>query len=329
MDDVRPPVTIEHVARVAGVSRATVSRVLTGSGPASAASAARVRDAVQQLGYVADPVARALVRGRGTRLVVAVSRASATDLVDCPYVSRVVASTAQQCAGEGLGVALQWLPQAAPEPVLDALARDRSVAGVVLVDTTNRVLAAVPPRLTGRVVSIGAGSATVPAVDVDIAAAAAALTGHLLASGRRRVAMLAGPPWLPCAEVPVTAHRAAMRAAGLPTRVLPGDYTTRSGRLGAAEALRRWPDTDALYAICDETALGAIQTLRALGRRVPDDVAVTGFDDLPVAAFSGPPLTTATHPVEQIAARAAHTLLGQDPAPVTLFPSELVVRDSA
>ncbi|MGY1856101.1 LacI family DNA-binding transcriptional regulator [Modestobacter sp. SYSU DS0290] len=329
MGEVRPPVTIEHVARVAGVSRATVSRVLTGSGPASAASAARVRDAVQQLGYVADPVARALVRGRGTRLVVAVTSASDGDLVDCPYVSRVVGSAAQQCAGEGLGVALQWLPLAAPAPVLDVLARDRSVAGVVLVNTTARVLAAVPARLAGRVVSIGAGSPAVPLVDVDGAMAATALTEHLLRSGRRRVAMLAGPPWLPCAQPPVAAHRSAMHAAGLPDRVLAGDYTTASGRRGAAEALRRWPDTDALYAICDETALGAIRTVRALGRRVPDDVAVTGFDDLPLAAFSGPSLTTATHPVEAIAARAAGTVLGYDAAPVTLFPSELVVRESA
>ncbi|GAA4730165.1 LacI family DNA-binding transcriptional regulator [Modestobacter marinus] len=327
--DDRPAVTIEHVARAAGVSRATVSRVLTGSGPSSADAGQRVRAAAERLGYTADPVARALVHGRGTRLVVAVTSASPTELVDCPYVSRVVGSTAQRCASEGLGVALQWLPLDAPEPTLDALARDRSVAGVVLVNTTRRVLDAVPPRLVGRVASIGAGSPTVPLVDVDTSAAAAALTAHLLSTGRRRIAMLAGPPWLPCAERPVTAHRAAVRAAGLPERVLAGDFTAESGRRGAVEALRRWPDTDALYAICDETALGAIQALRALGRRVPEDVAVTGFDDLPLAAFSGPALTTATHPVEQIAARAAGSLLDRDRTTVTLFPSELVVRQSA
>ncbi|MCZ2823141.1 LacI family DNA-binding transcriptional regulator [Modestobacter sp. VKM Ac-2982] len=327
--DHRPAVTIEHVARAAGVSRATVSRVLTGSGPFSADAGQRVRATAERLGYTADPVARALVHGRGTRLVVAVTSASPTDLVDCQYVSRVVGSAAQRCAGEGLGVALQWLPLGAPEPALEALARDRSVAGVVLVDTTRRVLAAVPPRLAGRVVSIGAGSSAVPLVDVDTGAAATALTAHLLRSGRRRIAMLAGPPWLPCADRPVAAYQAAVRAAGLPERVLAGDFTTESGRLGAAEALRRWPDTDALYAICDETAFGAIQAVRALGRRVPDDVAVTGFDDLPLAAFSGPALTTATHPVEQIAARAAATLLDRDRTPVTLFPSELVVRQSA
>ena len=325
----RPAVTIEHVALAAGVSRATVSRVLTGSGPSSAAAGQRVRAAAERLGYTADPVARALVHGRGTRLVVAVTSDSPTDLVDCSYVSRVVGSVAQRCAGEGLGVALQWVPLAAPEPTLEALGRDRSVAGVVLVNTTRRGLAALPSRLGGRVVSIGAGSATVPLVDVDAAAAATGLTAHLLATGRRRIAMLAGPSWLPCAERPVAAHRAAVRAGGLPERVLSADYTREGGRRGAVEALRRWPDTDALVAICDETALGAVQAVRALGRRVPEDVAVTGFDDLLVAQFSAPPLTTASHPVELIAARAAGTLLERDPAPVALFASELVLRQSA
>ena len=325
----RPAVTIEHVALAAGVSRATVSRVLTGSGPSSAAAGERVRAAAEQLGYTADPVARALVHGRGTRLVVAVASTSATDLVDCPYVSRVVASVAQRCAGGGLGVALQWLPLTAPEPTLEALSRDRSVAGVVMVNTTRRGLDAVPSRLIGRVVSIGAGSPTVPLVDVDSAAAATGLTAHLLATGRRRIAVLAGPSWLPCTERPVAAHRSMLRAAGLPDRVLAGDYTRESGRHGALEALRRWPDTDALVAICDEAALGAVEAVRALGRRVPEDVAVTGFDDLLVAEFSSPPLTTSSHPVELIAARAAGTLLDRDPAPVTLFASDLVLRQSA
>jgi DNA-binding LacI/PurR family transcriptional regulator len=324
----RPTVTLEHVALTAGVSRATASRALTGSGPSSADVRRRVLAAAERLGYVADPVARALVNGRGTRLVVAVTGPYA-DLVDCPYTSRVVASAAQVCAAGGLGVALQAVPRDTPEPVLDALGRDRSVAGVVLVNTTTRALAAVPRALAGRVASIGEGSRDVPLIDVDSSAAATALTEHLLASGRRRVVMLTGPAWLPCSGRPIAAHRAAMRAAGLPERLVTGDFSTRSGRTGAAEALRRWPDTDAVYAVCDEVALGAMQTLRTLGRQVPGDVAVAGFDDLPAAEFSGPGLTTATHPVEQIATAAARAALGGVADAWTLFPSELVRRESA
>ena len=327
-DPSRPVVTLEHVALAAGVSRATASRALTGSGPASAGVRQRVQAAADRLGYVPDLVARALVNGRGTRLVVAVS-GPGDDLVECPYLSRVVASAASVCTPEGLGVALQWVPLDTPEPVLDALGRDRSVAGVVLVNTTARMLGAVPPQLRGRIVSIGEGSRDVPLVDVDGTSAAAGLTAHLLGSGRRHVAMLAGPSWLPCSLRPVAAYRATMRAAGLPERVVVGDYSTPSGRRGAAEALRRWPDTDALHAVCDEVALGAMQTLRALGRQVPGDVAVTGFDDLPAAEFSGPGLTTATHPVERIAAAATRAALTRADDGPQFFPSELVLRESA
>ena len=327
MDDRRrPPVTLEHVARVAGVSRATASRVLTGSGPSSAEARRRVQEVAGRLGYVADPVARALVHGRGTRLVVAAT-ATAPDALECAYLSRVVATTAAVCAGQGLGVALEWLPLGGPEARLDALARDRSVAGVVLVNTTRRVLASVPRGLHGRVVSIGAGSGGVPLVDVDTEAAATAIVGHLVAAGRRRIALLAGPTWLPCSERPVAAYRAAVAAAGLPARVVAGGFDTASGRAGAAEALRRWPDTDAVYGICDEVALGAVQVLRVAGRQVPGDVAVAGFDDIPAAESTG--LTTATHPVERIAGAAARSLLVRAADGPTLFGSDLVVRQSA
>lgn len=94
--------------------------------------------------------------------------------------------------------------------------------------------------------------------------------------------------------------------------------------------MRRWPDTDAIYAICHAAAFGALGALRSLGAHVPGDVAVAGFDDLPAAAWSGPALTTATHPVTRIATDAAVAVLRGGPAePETLYPSELVLRESA
>ena len=321
-------VTLEHVALAAGVSRATASRVLTGSGPSSPDARRRVEEVAARLGYVADPVARALVNGRGTRLVVAVSGAT-DDVLSCDHLARVVSSAARVCAPQGLGVAVEWLPLTGPEPALAGLGRDRSVAGVVLVNTTDRVLATLPAALHGRVASIGVGTDSVPMVDVDTGTVAAAISARLLAGGRRRIAMLAGPPWLPCTRRPLLAYRAAMQAAGLPERVVAGDFTTASGRAGAAEVFRRWPDTDAVHAICDEVALGAMQVARRLGRQVPADVAVIGFDDLPAAEFSGPGLTTATHPVEQIAATAAQVALTGAADGPQLFPSELVLRETA
>ncbi|MGY1717001.1 LacI family DNA-binding transcriptional regulator [Geodermatophilus sp. SYSU D01106] len=325
----RPPpvVTLEHVARAAGVSRATVSRAVTGSGPVSADALRRVRAAAEALGYVADPIARALARGTGTRLVVAMTGTSDA-VLDCAYTGRVLSTAARLLAPEGLGVALRRLPLHAPAAELDALARDRTVDGVVLVNTTAEELAAVPRELRGRVVSIGVGSAVVPSVDVDAAAAAAASVAHLVRSGRRRIAMVTGPEWLPCTRRPVAAFRAAVAAAGLPVRTVPGGFDAAAGAAGAEEVLARWPDTDAVLGSCDDVALGVLAVLRRHGRQVPGDVAVTGFDDAPLAEVTD--LTTATHPVERITDAAVRAVLTGAPADGTLFfPSELVLRRSA
>jgi DNA-binding LacI/PurR family transcriptional regulator len=327
-DDGAAAVTLDQVARAAGVSRSTASRALTGTGHASTPAGRRVLRVAEQLGYVPNPVARALARGfGGTRLVVAVAAPGPAVLTD-PYLARVVSGAAVTCGAEGLGVALEWLPLHAPGPALARLAADRGVRGVVLVNTTPAVLAAIPAGLRGRVVSIGVGAPGVPSVDVDKGVSAADLVRHLVEGGRRRIVMIVGPSWLPCAVRPVDAYRSVVRAAGLPARTLPGDFSVRAGRAGAIEALRRWPDTDAVFGICDATALGALAALRGLGRDVPGDVAVAGSDDVPFAALSTPALTTATHPVEQIGGRAALAVLSSRPDSC-VYPSELVLRESA
>ena len=326
----RAAVTIDHVALAAGVSRSTASRVLSGTGATSPEAGLRVRSAADRLGYVVNPLARALARGEaGTRVVIAVSGPTPEALEDA-YLSQVVSGAATVCGNQGIGVSLQWLPLDAPNEPLDRLATDRSVRAVVLVNTTRLVLAALGARLRGRVVSIGLGGPGVPSFDVDNSGGSTALVQYLLATGRRRIVMVAGPSWLPCAQRPVAAYRAVLRSAGLPEQVLPGDFTVAAGHAGAQEALRRWPDTDAIFGICDATALGALSALREAGVGVPDDVAVAGFDDVPFAALSTPALTTATHPVQQIAVAATAAVLGSAPVPpASAYPSQLVLRESA
>ncbi|WP_043323583.1 LacI family DNA-binding transcriptional regulator, partial [Micromonospora sp. M42] len=242
---------------------------------------------------------------------------------------RVVGAASRVGAPHGVGVALEWLPLADPSG-LTRLGADRGVCGVILVNTTQAALDAVPPRLRGRVVSIGQGSPAVPSFDVDNAGGAGEVLRHLYATGRRRVVMVTGPRWLSCAERSVTAYRELMRESGSPERLVTGDFTAARGGRAALEALRRWPDADAVYAASDATAFGVIAALRGRGVRVPHDVAVAGFDDLPYAAISSPPLTTATHPVDRIAAAAATAVLTRAPvAPSTAFPSTLVARESA
>jgi DNA-binding LacI/PurR family transcriptional regulator len=167
-------------------------------------------------------------------------------------------------------------------------------------------------------------------VDIDNATAADALVRHLIATGRRRITMITGPRWLPCSWRMVDSYCAAMAEAGLPARIVPGGFDADDGRSGALHALARRPDTDAIFAVCDTVAFGALAALRGLGLQVPGDVAVAGFDDLPVAAWSEPALTTGTHPVRAIATAAATAVLHRDAvAPQTWYPSELVLRVSA
>lgn len=122
-----------------------------------------------------------------------------------------------------------------------------------------------------------------------------------------------------------------MAGSGLPARVVAGDYGTASGRAGAAEVLRRWPDTDAVFAPNDDTAVGVIAALQPFGIDVPSDVAVVGFGDDPVAALPWLGLTTATHPVRRIAAAATELLLGPAAADRShrLLPSVPVLRRTA
>ncbi|MGK5740949.1 LacI family DNA-binding transcriptional regulator [Micromonospora sp. URMC 103] len=322
------PATLEDVARAAGVSRSTASRVIAGTGFASTEARDRVVRAVDRLGYVPNAAARALVHGAGVRLAVAVTGTTSA-VLDDPYVDRVVAAAARVGTPHGLGVALHWLPRRAPQ-ALRQLAFDRGVCGIVLVNTTEPVLDAVPRSLRGRVVSIGIGSAAVPSFDVDNGGGATAVLRHLYATGRRRIAMVTGPRWLRCAGRSVRAYRHLVRDAGLPVRLVRGDFTATRGRAAAREVLDRWPDTDAIFAASDPTALGVIAGLRRRGVRVPGDVAVAGFDDIPLAELSTPALTTASHPVGRIAAAAAQAVLDRRPhPPATFFPSALVPRDSA
>jgi DNA-binding LacI/PurR family transcriptional regulator len=321
---------LDDVARAAGVSRSTASRVLAGYGPASPAARERVRAAADRIGYAPDQVARALVTGAGYRVVVAIA-GDTPAVLDDPYVDRVVRSAAATGAPQEVGVSLVWLPLDDPAPLLRRLADDRGVRGLVIANTTEAILASMPPALAGRVASIGVGSRDVPSFDVDNGGATTAMIHHMYAAGRRRLAVVTGPHWMPCTKRPIDAYRTAVDKAGMPVRLVPGDFSVASGRAAAARILDRWPDTDAVFATSDAMALGVIAELRARGMDVPGDVAVAGFDDIPFASLSQPSLTTATHPVEHIAAGAASAVMtGTRRAPaVTAYPSHVVARQTA
>ncbi|GIF07994.1 substrate-binding domain-containing protein [Actinoplanes siamensis] len=311
---------LAEVARRAGVSPATASRVLSGAGPASAASRAAVLAAAQQLGYQPHPVARQLARKTGTRIVFAV-RDNRADILRDPFVTRATTAMAAALDPYDVGVSLRHLGLDCAAD-LERLSADRGLAGLVLAGHDRELLGHLPAGLRGRTAAIGAGGA-----DVDSAAGVGALISRLHAVGRRRIALIAGPSWLAASAAPVGAYLRLVRAAGLRARIVRGDFTSDRGGAAARAILTRWPDTDAIAAVSDATALGALGALAAAGVRVPDDVAVTGFDDIPLAGTACPALSTATHPVEEIAAAAARAALGEA-VPRRLFPSVPVFRDT-
>jgi DNA-binding LacI/PurR family transcriptional regulator len=324
----RREATLEDVAREAGVSVATASRALTGRGPASNATRTRVAAAARELGYVPHAAARALATRSGTHVVVAVGGHTA-HVLDDPYVARVLTATARTAAARDVGVSVRWLPLHDPGE-LGRLAEDRGIGGIVLVNPTRPALAAVPRAARGRIAAIGVGTRDVPSFDVDNGAATTRLVEHLVAGGRRRVAMITGPLWLPCTRRALAAYHRAAAESATPPRAVPGDFTAARGGSAAAEIMARWPDTDAIFALGDLSALGALGALRRAGVEVPGDVAVAGFDDIDFAALSDPGLTTTTNPVEAIATGAATAVLDRRaPGPPTLYPSTLVLRDSA
>ncbi|MFF5171186.1 LacI family DNA-binding transcriptional regulator [Micromonospora sp. NPDC000089] len=320
--------TLADVARAADVSTATASRALSGRGPVSARARADVRRAAADLAYVPNPLAVSLARRRGTRIVVGVVAPRAAMLTD-QYVTRLVTAAARAADEHDLGVSARRLRLGDPSALAD-WARDRGVHGVLLVNHDAALLAALPRALHGRVAAVGPGFGHAPSYDVDTGAAMGASVRHLIAAGRRRIVMLTGPGWVASMRQPVEAYRAVLRAHGLPARTLVGGLSTATGAAATRRALNRWPETDAIVAITDVTALGALRAARAGGRRVPDDVAVIGFDDIPLAALGEPALTTATHPVERIAGRAVGGLIAGAVADErVVLPSTLVRRASA
>ncbi len=319
--------TIYDVAARAGVSKSTASRVLTGQRRVSPEAVTQVKRAAVELGYVRNPAALSMSTTNGTRVVIGVVSPRGELVVD-EYLCRVVATAARVCAAERIGVGLEAFALNGPNP-FDALAYDPTVHGILLVNTTESVLNAVDHRLAGRVVSIGVGSSLVPSIDVDNYVGSRAIMSRLVASGRRRIAMVTGPRWMPCLDRMTRAYTHVVTAAGLPKRTVVGGFTAESGQRATEAILRRWPDVDAVFAVCDATALGVIGELRARHIDVPHDIAVAGFDDTEIAEYAG--LTTATHPVEAIAEAATRAVLEARTTrpPDMYFPSQLVARQTA
>ncbi|MFC4852379.1 LacI family DNA-binding transcriptional regulator [Actinophytocola glycyrrhizae] len=326
------------MATEANVSRGTASRVVNGSLEVSPWALKAVQDAIRKLGYVPNQAARSLVTRRTDTVLLVVSE-SEDRVFGEPFFVNLVRGLSQELSSTPLQLNLMMANTARQHGKVEQQVRNGHVDGVILISLhgddplpTNIVAAGAPVALNGRPMSdIGA----VPYVDADNESGARTAVEYLYRQGRRRIATITGPQDMAAGIDRLAGYRAALRGKrGVTRLVAPGDFGQASGEAATRELLAKDPQLDAVFAASDLMAAGAMKALRAAGRRVPDDVAVIGFDDSDLARNTDPMLTTVSQPIQQMGRELAKLLITQlrDPdarlAPVIL-PTELVCRESA
>jgi DNA-binding LacI/PurR family transcriptional regulator len=324
--------TLDELAALSGVSRATVSRVING-GPASEATRRRVLAVLERTNYRPNAAARTLASGR-SGVVGVVMHVEPGFLFEDPYFSRLLHGMSDALAEQAAGMML-WLGSRSKEETLDQILWMGLLDGVIatadhlddpLVD--GLLASTLPTVLVGH----RRADRTASYVDVDNRQAAETVTSHLVETGRRRIGHITGRRGTVAGEDRLAGYRRALERAGLvPDLVVEGEFSKASGAAAAERLLDR--GVDAIFCANDATADGALEAIKARGLRVPDDVALAGFDDLEFAAHLDPPLTTIRQGIQEQGAEAAHVLfrLLQDPGGGprrVLLPTELVIRQS-
>ena len=321
--------TLADIARAAGVSAPTVSKVLNGRADVAPATRERIEELLREYGY----------RRR------AAAAAPLLDLVfhelESAWAMEVIRGAEQVAHEEGLSLVLsQSSGRLTPgQSWLDGVLARRPT-GVLLVlsklDPAQREQLATRDIPFAVIDPAGDLEADVPAVGATNWQGGLAATRHLLELGHRRIGVVAGPDSMLCSRARVDGYRAALERAGVafdPALLRTGDFHHEAGYGCGRELLRLADRPTAVFAGNDLQALGLYEAARELGLRIPDDLSVVGFDDLPIARWVGPPLTTIRQPLGEMAAAAARIVLdlarGRKPAATRIeLATELIVRSS-
>jgi LacI family transcriptional regulator len=319
------------VAKAAGVSPSTVSRILNGTAVVSDEKRGSVDRAIASLGFVPNPVARGLAGGRTLSIGVV------TQAIDSPFYGAALRGIEVALGPAGyspLFMSGHW--HAAEEARCIEVLRSRRVDGLIVLtgrlsDVMLRSLArALPVVVTDRRLR----AANLFSIEFDNREGARLATRHLLDLGHERIAFIAGDPAHPDAVQRQRGYELALQAAGLsvdPGLILAGDFTEHSGLAAAQRLLAAGTPFSAIFAANDQMAFGAAVGLHRQGRRVPEDVSLVGFDDLGACVFFVPPLTTIHNPIREVgemSARAMLSLLAGDKPQGAAPAPQLVVRES-
>ena len=327
---------LDEIARLSGVSRTTVSRVLNNKSEVKEATRQRVLEIIRQSNFKPHAAARSLAGGR-TRVLGVVILVGVSELFSWPYFSLLIQGITAACRALDYSVML-WLAEPGHERrTLAQILRSGLIDGLVissmLVD--NPIVPALEENNTPFLL-IGRHPTNPQAnyVDVENLNGARKATAHLLRLGRRRVATINGPLNIIAGADRHEGYLVALRDRGLPVDsnlIRESNFTEAGGYHAMQQLLPYAPD--AVFAGNDLMALGALQALREAGRRVPEDLALVGFDDVPFAASTVPALTTVRQPIQQAGQLSAEMLIDliENPqlAPQQLvLPTELVIRAS-
>jgi DNA-binding LacI/PurR family transcriptional regulator len=333
------PPTLEVVAAQAGVSRATASRVLRGATNVSPQAREAVMRVAAELSYRPNLAARALVTKRSGSVAFLVAE-SEDRLFSDRYFLAMLRGAQAEVATAGLQLMFAIVSNRAEAENFEQYARGGHVDGVLLVslhgdDMLPQHLESigVPTVLNGRPIS---GAESIFYVDSDNVGGGRAATEVLLARGARRIATITGPLDMCAGLDRLAGYREAMRAARrkpLKRHEAVGDFTVAGGSRAMAQLLDADPDVDGVFAASDLTALGAMEVIGARGLRVPEDIAIVGFDDVREATLTHPPITTVRQPIEEVGRTMARKLLdrisGVAVERTTVLPVEVVSRLSA
>jgi len=325
-------VTIRDVASHAGVSHQTVSRVINGSERVRAETRQRVQAAIQALGYRPNASARFLATGRPLTFA-----CLAPDLTDYTFASIIEGATTEARQHGYFMISASAPDDATFSDLLEQLIASRRAEGLIVINPyADGRHARVPQDVPAVFVGARPRQSTIDSVALDNEAAGRMATQHLLDLGHRRIAHITGPLEEDCSQDRQAGYEQALNACGLnidPQLVLEGDWSATSGYEAVCQWLEDHVDFSAIFAQNDRMAVGAIRALREAGIRVPEDVSVIGCDDMPLASYFDPPLTTMRQDMLGIGRQAVRLLITAVENPGSerqhlRLPVELIIRRS-